>query len=528
MKATVHLGDSRQPTAHGIAEGSVDCIVTSPPYWNLKRYGDEVDGEIGHGQQLGDYMADMRQIFTECHRVGTEDAVMWVIVDTMRYPTRSEREYEVLPLPTDLAEVAQRTGWRFQDTVIWRKNKTLPFSGTGKLRNLIEYVLLFTKTRNFKHRPHRLAERHQPDAEWLAGWPERYHPLGRNPSNIWDISIPTQGMWAHTERLHFCPLPGELVRRCIELTTDPGDTVFDPFAGIGTVPAQAEALGRVGLGIELNPAFIEIFKTKTRPEMLASWEAGSRRRQLSKSDQAAEAALVLRLRALKAGKELSKYLERLAQSRPASHPAAKVQSVVVRPLVEAETCIEVVSGRCDPYPVEMLVLATAEADRQRDELADAVASGLQSDALRSISIDMSFRLASSSVVGKDACLNDEVSGDDVPLYQFDLGRHGAFTERPMEALFSSPPRLLTTIHLEAPLHPGTPTPLEQARDAGEKKLLQSMLSSGMSLDAMAGQLRMPLVKLDELLQQHGLAAETQAFSVQLPEALSLRAENLLR
>lgn len=524
MKGTVLLGDSRRPTEFGLEPGSVDCIITSPPYWNLKRYGDEVEGEIGHGQRLGDYLSDMSTVFAECFDLATEDGVMWVVIDTMRNPPRAEREYEMLPLPTDLAELAQRAGWRFQDMVIWRKNKTLPYSGAGKLRNLVEYVLLLTKTRNFKHRPYRLAEQHQPEAQWLAGWPERYHPLGRNPSNIWDIRIPTQGMWAHTERLHFCPLPTELVRRCIEITTDPGDVVFDPFAGIGTVPAQAQAMGRRGLGIELNPDFIEIFESRTLPDVLSAWEADAKRRQLARQDQASEAALILRLRALKAGKELSRHLERVAQARPTTHVTAKVQSIIVKPAVEAEECIDVLTGRCDPLTVDLLVVADVD-DAQREELGVVIDEGLQSQALRSLSLSLSAEICSPAIVDDQIYLAVDGCQPSM-LMEFDLSRHGAFTERPMEGLFTVLPRLLTTMQLEAPLHPGTPTPLDQARAEGEKKLLQRMLASGMSLEAMAAQVRMPRVKLDELLRVHRLAPTTQAFSVSLPAELSARAEQL--
>lgn len=526
MKSTVISGDSRRPADFGIEPGSVDCIITSPPYWNLKRYGTEVEGEIGHGQTLDAYRDDMLRVFLECHRAASPNGVMWVVVDTMRNPPRSDREYEMLPLPTDLAAVAQEAGWRFQDMVIWRKNKTLPFSGAGKLRNLVEYVLLLTKTRDFKHRPYRLAERHQPDAEWLAGWPERYHPLGRNPSNIWDIAIPTQGMWAQTERLHFCPLPSELVRRCIDLTTDRDDVVFDPFAGIGTVPAQAEAMGRRGLGIELNPTFIEIFSEKTRPEFLASWEAAAKSRQLAREDQTDEASLILRLRALKAGKELSRFLERLAQSRPMNHVSAKVQSVIVDPEVDAADCIDVLSGRCDPLKVRLCVLADLTPE-QAEELRGELVQGLETEALRSLSLDLRAEITPTSAVDEQIYLR----GDDTatrPLFEFDLSRHGAFTSRPIEGLFAVAPRLLTTIELEAPLHPGTPSPLDQARAAGEKKLLESLLGSGMSLDTMAGQLRIPRVVLETLLQTHGLAPVSRAFSVALPDALTAKAERLQR
>jgi DNA modification methylase len=525
VQSRVIIGDARRLSSLDLARASVDCIVTSPPYWNLKRYGDEVDGEIGHGQTLDVYVAGMRQVFAECHALTKPAGVMWVVVDTLRYPPRTPGEYEILPLPTQLAEIARSVGWRFHDLVVWRKNKTLPYSGAGKLRNLIEYVLLLTKTRDFKHRPHRVAERHQPAAMWLAGWPERYHPLGKNPANIWEIDIPTQGMWAHSERLHFCPLPPELVRRCIDLTSDPGDVVFDPFAGIGTVPAQAEAMGRIGLGVELNPNFVDLFNTKMRQYLLAEWEKKARTRQLARKDQAAEAALILRLRALKAGKEIMRYFEHLAQGRPSHHPASRPQSVIVCLGAEPESQIDVIAGKCPPLKVHLLVVVSDLDSADPDELRAMLNEALETPRLRALGLDLELESVDSSIADADHYL-EWPEGEVQTLYEFDLSRHGAFTQRPMKNLFPNLPRLLTTINLGPPVHPSTLSPLEQARSEGEKKLLQSLMSSGMPVDAMAQQLRIPRVELDQLLESHGLASAASAFAVQLPDDLLERAERV--
>jgi DNA modification methylase len=526
VQSRVIQGDSRKLLDLGLAKGSLDCIVTSPPYWNLKRYGEEVGGELGHGQTLDEYFADLGRVFAACHELASSNGVMWVVVDTMRYPTRTPREYELLPLPTQLADIARDVGWRFHDLVVWRKNKTLPYSGAGKLRNLVEYVLFLTKTREFKHRPHRVTERHQPGAKWLAGWPERYHPLGRNPANIWDIDIPTQGMWAHSERLHFCPLPPELVRRCIDLTSDPGDVVFDPFAGIGTVPAQAEAMGRVGVGVELNSSFIEIFEAKTRQELLAEWERGARGRGLARKDQAAEAALILRLRALKAGKELMRYLERLAQGRPSHHPASHAQAVIVCPTVEPEAELDVLAGKCPPLKVSLLVVSDCDAEA-RGQLRVLLAEALESANIRALGLDLVTDLVDPSVADAEHYLTGWPAGETRTLYEFDLSRHGAFTQRPLQNLFPSLPRLLTTIDLGPPVHPSTLSPLDQARAEGEKKLLQSLLTSGVPVDVMAQQLRIARVELDKLLERHGLASSVSAFAVALPDDLLERAERVI-
>jgi DNA modification methylase len=523
VKTQLVVGDARNPLENGISAGSVDCIVTSPPYWNLKRYGDEVEGEIGHGQTLNAYLADMEKVFRGCYEVAKDSGVMWLIADTLRYPTRSDHEYELLPLPNVLAELAQRVGWRFHDLIIWRKNKTLPYSGDKKLRNLIEYIVLLTKSRDFKHRPYRLAERHQPNAEWLAGWPDRYAPLGRNPSNIWEIDIPTQGIWAHADHLHFCPLPAELVRRCIDLTTDPGDVVFDPFAGIGTVASQAEAMGRVGVGTELNERYIEIFETKTRPEFLAAWEEGTRERQLKREDQATEAALIMKLRSLKAAKELMRLFERTVQTTPAGNRVGDVESIIVRLDGDPAASIDVLAGRADPPPVELLLIGDFSLDAM-DELKTFTTDALASTGFKTFGLDLSLSFAPTSAIDGDLCLTWPKDSSGELLFEFDLSRHGAFTQRPTVGLFPSLPRLLTTIDIGAPLHPTTLSPLEQARTEGEKKLLQSLLNSGLPFAKIAEQLRLPQVELDQLLHKHGLTTAALAFAVPLPDDLAARAE----
>ena len=78
--------------------------------------------------------------------------------------------------------------------------------------------------------------------------------MGAMPTNLWSIPIPTQGAWAGI-RTHFCPFPEELTYRVISLTTVQGDTVLDPLAGIGSVPAMAQAMGRIGYGIELSEEY---------------------------------------------------------------------------------------------------------------------------------------------------------------------------------------------------------------------------------------------------------------------------------
>src|SRR5262249_41026430 len=96
-------------------------------------------------------------------------------------------------------------------------------------------------------------------ANWWVKYPERYHPSGKAISNVWEIAIPTQGSWGNGDMEHSCPLPEELARRAILLSTEKGGVVCDPFAGTGTTALIAEELGRKWVAFDINPKYREMF-----------------------------------------------------------------------------------------------------------------------------------------------------------------------------------------------------------------------------------------------------------------------------
>src|SRR4051794_5183870 len=120
-------GDSRLIEGLGFEPDSVDCIITSPPYWNLKRYDKESSAEVGQGQSLEEYVSDLEGIFEACWRLAKETGVFWLIADTLRKPAEGGGLGELEPLPFRLADAARKAGWRLQEIVIWKKNKTLPY-----------------------------------------------------------------------------------------------------------------------------------------------------------------------------------------------------------------------------------------------------------------------------------------------------------------------------------------------------------------------------------------------------------------
>jgi len=248
---TIHNKDSRT-LDKTIKEALVDVTITSPPYFDLKDYGHKK--QIGYGQEYNKYLSDLAKVFSKVFAVTKDSGSLWVVIDSFK------RDGEIVPLPFDFAAKLKKIGWKLQDIIIWHKDKTVPWTNGGVTRNIFEYILVFSKTSKFKYNPDSVRSC-EGLKKWWVKYPERYHPKGKSLEEVWDFPIPVQGSWGTGYIKHFCPLPEALVDRIINLTTDEGDVVLDPFSGSGTVPAQASFRNRKYIGFELNTEYIEMFKS---------------------------------------------------------------------------------------------------------------------------------------------------------------------------------------------------------------------------------------------------------------------------
>lgn len=271
-------------------------VITSPPYLDMHDYGN--DSPLGcRGQHLEDYLKLATKLFSDCHAISLPDATFWLVAGSVR------RQGRLIQLPALLANRAESAGWILRENITWHKRKALPWVHHGELRDVIEQVFLFSKTSTFHFDPRDIRSP-IPNSVWWRRYPERYSPDGRLPTNLWDIDIPTQGSWTGT-RSHQCPFPPELTYRMLSLTSVPGDIVLDPLAGVGTVPAMANAMGRIGYGLELTPSFVELYGTTYRSstEFVTNLASDTHRRDQFKQT-------ILGLRLLKFGKILGRELGR--------------------------------------------------------------------------------------------------------------------------------------------------------------------------------------------------------------------------
>lgn len=304
---TVHQGDARaldELLVRAAAEAGrpnqpfIQTTITSPPYATLVDYGS--DNQIGFGQSYEDYLDSCRAVFEQTHRWTVDSGSMWIVADGLMERRNGGAPSRFIPLPFELARQAEMVGWTLREVIIWRKDRTRPWSHRGKLRNGFEYVLFFAKTKDFTFNVDRLRDTGSLKSWWVK-YPERHNPWGMTPDNVWEIPIPVQGSWNDAAFRHACPFPPELVRRMTVLSSDPGDVVFDPFAGSGAVVRGALSEGRRGLGNELSPEYVARFAAS--PPAAASRETAGK--PVGMMTQR-----LLELRMLKYPKELTKQILR--------------------------------------------------------------------------------------------------------------------------------------------------------------------------------------------------------------------------
>lgn len=269
-----------------IPPGSVQCVVTSTPYWGLRMYQDSTlvswaDGEkcaYGHEQTPEGFVRHTTQILWQLKSLLAADAsIWWNIMDT--YNTRTQirgnaaealramqgkdtrkwaehdaRRYsaghsylkdgEQSMIPSRIAERASRIGYHVKSVITWAKQSSLPEPQNSRVSRGLEYILHLSPTRTPKF-DKTAYRRVQPV---LGGRSIGYE--SDKLSDVWVLPTST-GRDGHGAQF-----PTALPGRCIALSTDPGDVVLDPFVGSGNSGVAARALGRRFIGIDVSPQYL--------------------------------------------------------------------------------------------------------------------------------------------------------------------------------------------------------------------------------------------------------------------------------
>ena len=267
---SILVGDSRQVLAR-MAPGTVQCCVTSPPYWGLRDYH--------HGDQIGaepspeEYVSNLVAVFQGVRRVLRDNGTLWLNVGdgyarnggtgrsgpnavvgntkkliqqrNCKVPTCwGLKDRDLMGLPWRVAFALQEDGWLLRSKITWIKKAPMPESVRNRPSNATEELFLFAKNPGYHYDNQALREE-----------------SGANLRNYWILGPDPSGV------PHPAVFPRELARRCILLGSRPGDVILDPFSGSGTTGVVAAQSGRKAILVELNPVYAQQSRLRANQDL---------------------------------------------------------------------------------------------------------------------------------------------------------------------------------------------------------------------------------------------------------------------
>jgi DNA modification methylase len=303
----IKIGDCVQSLKQ-LADESVQCCVTSPPYFGLRDYGH--NGQIGLEATPDEYVAKIMEVFREVRRVLRKDGTLWLnlgdsyasfrdgkaVPDSTRgddtgtlvpkgsaknrmastFRGTAIKHKDLIGIPWRVAFALQADGWYLRQDIIWHKPNPMPESVQDRCTKAHEYVFLLSRSEKYFYDNEAIAEPVAESSVKRLTQPNIENQLGsdrvpgktngpmkavgncesRNRRTVWTINTqPFKGA-------HFATFPVELPRLCILAGSKAGDVVLDPFGGSGTTGQVALELGRSAILCELNPEYGELIRQR--------------------------------------------------------------------------------------------------------------------------------------------------------------------------------------------------------------------------------------------------------------------------
>ena len=285
---------------------SVQCVVTSPPYWGLRNY--QMDDQIGLEDTPEAFIDNMVKVFSEIKRVLKNDGTVWLnLGDSYNSQTGSGfntnqnegqnhritelqkaqgslvkkislKPKNLVGIPWRVALALQADGWYLRQDIIWHKPNPMPESVTDRCTKSHDYIFLLSKSAKYFYDADAIRE---PAQDWgtrdrsqlRSGTQDEllkhrglkdanFAEIGKNRRSVWTIN--TQSY----KEAHFAVFPPKLPELCIKAGSSEGDVVLDPFFGSGTTGWVAQRLKRKWIGIELNPEYIKIAEKRFNQQEL--------------------------------------------------------------------------------------------------------------------------------------------------------------------------------------------------------------------------------------------------------------------
>lgn len=312
--ATFYVGDCLS-VLKSMPEASVQCVVTSPPYFQLRSYLSSEHAhqhlEMGSESTIGEFIGNLVGVFREVMRVLRDDGTLWLVIGdsyagsgkgptghnwqgdqskrqgfTCGNPSRELAPKNLMMVPARLAIALQDDGWILRSDIIWHKRAPMPESVTDRPTGAHEHIFLLAKSARYYYDANGVREESVSDHGSGNGFkrPARLTYGGRGNDTPWEptASRNLRNVWTlgpeSNAAAHFATFPTEIPRRAILAGTKEGDTVLDPFGGSGTTAIVARQLGRQSIYIDLNEDYANIAIKRLEaqtPSLLSLQEAAS-------------------------------------------------------------------------------------------------------------------------------------------------------------------------------------------------------------------------------------------------------------
>jgi len=256
----LHLGDARDLA--WIPDASVHLVVTSPPYWNLKKYAGGNQSQLGDIENYEKFLDELDKVWAHCARVLVPGGRICCVVGDVCVPRKRGGRHYVMPLHADIQVRSRKLGLDGLTPILWHKiaNGSTEAEGNGAgfygkpyqpgsiVKNDTEYILLLRKGGAYRSVQPLQKALSMLTKEEMQGW------LRSGWTDLPGAST--------TKSKHPAPYPSELAERLIKLFSFAGDTILDPFLGTASTTTAAIRTGRNSIGVEVEPQYLEAAQEK--------------------------------------------------------------------------------------------------------------------------------------------------------------------------------------------------------------------------------------------------------------------------
>lgn len=255
LRLELRQGDSQDLS--WIPDNSVHLVVTSPPYWTLKKYN-ECKGQLGHLSDYDTFLDALDRVWSHAYRALVPGGRLVCVVGDVCLSRREHGRHLVIPLHADIVTRCREIGYDNLNPIIWHKiaNAQLevengssflgkPYEPNAIIKNDMEFILMQRKPGGYRKPTERQRKLSMIEKNHFDKWFQQ----------IWTIR-------GASTRQHPAPFPIELANRLIRMFSFVGDTVLDPFVGTGTTLEAAASANRNGIGVELDPQYIKLAQSR--------------------------------------------------------------------------------------------------------------------------------------------------------------------------------------------------------------------------------------------------------------------------